>query len=307
MPEGHAALPDIAHLTLSDGAGVALRRWGGQGAQRIVISHGNGLAIEGFRDFATALQAEFEVIAFDMRNHGASGPGAILTDPWPRFLADIPEIFDAIQQHFGEKPTHGAFHSLSAASTLMAQGLTPRPWRSLTLFEPPVPPADAPNLLDAFLRLHADLSERTRRRRRQFTSPAQLRQTLARSPTFGGISEDSLQRLAEAQLIRSGASPEAPYALICDPEMEANTFRTEAACAFWGNLDRVRCPVQVVLGSYHGHDMPVLIDIGRHLIRRFGFDAATVEGGSHLMQLQRPDRSAELVIAYASNLAVPNP
>lgn len=286
-------------ITLSDGASIAIRRWGEPKPERIVISHGNGLAVDGFRDFGAALAQDYEVIAFDMRNHGQSGPGAVLDDPWPRFLKDIPEIFDAIQQTFGEKPTHGAFHSLSSASTLMAQGQTPRPWQTLTLYEPPIPPATDQELLQEFLDLHLELSQRTRNRRRRFTGPDQLVRSFERSPTFGGISRDALFRLARAMMTFTDDGSETPWQLICDPEMEANTYDIRRACDYWKDIEQVETPVQIVLGTTLGHDMPILIRTATHLARTFGFRGVSVEGGGHLMQLQRPERSAEHAIRFA--------
>lgn len=289
----------IRHIALSDGASVALRRWGGARPQRMVISHGNGLAIEGYRAFGRALEADFEVIAFDMRNHGDSGPGQVLSDPWPRYQRDIPEIVDAIRRLYGDKPMHGAFHSLSAAATLMAQGQDPRPWRSLTLYEPPVPPVPDADLLAQLHALHTGLAARTRLRRRRFSDPGQLVASLEKSPTFGGIEAGTLHRLACAMLFRSGADRLAPWELVCAPEMEANAFETRGDPAHWHSLGAVRCPVQVVTGSVFGHDMPILIQAATLLARTFGFAGATVEGGGHLMQLQRPERSADLAAAFA--------
>ena len=140
MTEGFDFKVEKEVLALSDGGRVAIRRWGEAKPERIVMSHGNGLAIDGFYEFAKVLMDDFEVVVFDMRSHGQSGPGEVMQNPWPRFVKDIPEIYDSIQATFGEKPMHGAFHSLSSIATLMAQSQEPRGWRSLTLYEPPVPP-----------------------------------------------------------------------------------------------------------------------------------------------------------------------
>lgn len=297
MTAGHD--DQIARITLSDGATVALRRWGAARAERMVISHGNGLAIAGFRDFGRALEDDFEVIAVDMRNHGDSGPGRVLEEPWPRYLQDMPEIFDAISALYGPKPTHGAFHSLSAAATLLAQGRDPRPWRSLTLYEPPIPPVPDIALCEQVYELHRDLAARTRKRRARFASPDALAAGLRKSPTFAGIDARTLRGLARAMLWRSDADPDLPWELVCAPEMEANTFEARGAGTDWQRMADVTCPVQVVLGSVMGHDMPLLVRSGTVLARSFGFAGANVEGGGHLMQLQRPLRSAELAVRFA--------
>lgn len=286
-------------LTLSDGGRVAVRRWGGEKPERMVLSHGNGLAIDGFYQFAEALMADFEIVVFDMRSHGQSGPGAVTDDPWPRYVADIPEIHDAIQARFGEKPMHGAFHSLSSVATLLAQSREPRPWRSLTLFEPPVPPVADAGLLAEFEETHQELSRRTRARRRRFSGPERLLKSLRRSPTFGGIPDAVTARLAEAMLYRADNDAAAPYELVCDPETEANTFDVRLPREWWDGIAEVRVPVQVVLGTTLGHDLPGLIRTGEFLARSFGFDCVAVEGGGHLMQMQRPGRSAEHAVRFA--------
>ncbi|MCZ4352881.1 alpha/beta hydrolase [Roseovarius aestuarii] len=303
MSETQVKVPAEAVLTMSDGASIAVRRWGAPKAQRMVISHGNGLAVDAFHAFGSALQNNFEIIAFDMRNHGTSGPGKVLSEPWPRFLNDIPEIFDGIQTVFGAKPTHGAFHSLSSASTLMAQGRDPRPWQSLSLFEPPVPPVEHAGLLERFNQMNLDLVHRTRVRRRRFETPERLIASFRKSPSFGGIKDAVLDRLARAVTYRTDADPLHPWELVCDPQMEANTYDTREFRGCWDELANVTCPVQIVIGTALGHDLPLLLQSTTLLARSFGFDAATVEGGSHLMQLQRPERCAELVATYAKKAA----
>lgn len=299
MPESPDFDVKTARIRLSDGQGIALRRWGGSRPRRMVISHGNGLAIDGFFEFGRELLRDFEVVAFDMRNHGQSGPGPVLDDPWPRFILDLPEIFDAIQTAFGEKPTHGAFHSLSSIGALLAQGQDMRPWRSLTLYEPPVPPAPDPAFCERLRDLHAGLIARTRNRRRRFRDPEQLVASLRRAATFSGVSDAVFLRLARAMLRHTGTPDDTPWELICDPDMEANTFDTSRTRDYWDGIGTIRTPVQIVLGTRLGHDMPILIDTAGYLAREFGFDCARVEGGGHLMQLQRPRRSAEHAARFA--------
>src|SRR5690625_4680180 len=82
--------------TMDDGATILLRRFG-TGDERVVISHGNGLAIDGFASFAQALVARgFEVVAFDLRNHGHN-PFHPQDEPnWLRFIRDFPAILRAM-------------------------------------------------------------------------------------------------------------------------------------------------------------------------------------------------------------------
>src|SRR5213080_3484037 len=65
---------------MGDGAIVRVRRHGRRDGTRMFVSNGNGFAIDGYVPFWGPLAERFDVIAFDMRNHGAnplatSGPG----------------------------------------------------------------------------------------------------------------------------------------------------------------------------------------------------------------------------------------
>ena len=49
---------------------IALRRHGNPNGPRLVLSHGNGLAIDLYYPFWSLLTDEFDVIVYDQRNHG---------------------------------------------------------------------------------------------------------------------------------------------------------------------------------------------------------------------------------------------
>lgn len=282
-----------ALATMDDGATILLRRQGPPAAERVVISHGNGLAIDGFARFAGALTARgFEVVAFDMRNHGRNPRHPVAGSNWRRFIADLPQILRGIDTAFGEKPTHGAFHSLSSAVCLLTQAETPYPWRSLTLFEPPVPPnADDPAHA-VFLDYHRNLSERAGRRRAQFDTPDALFASMRRSSLFRLVPDADLERLARATL---RPAPQGGWELSCPPEFEAATFRIDEIVALRPGLARVDCPVRLVLGDESIHYAHVLLDAGRALVRDFGFSAVELPLATHFMQLEHPETCAGLV------------
>lgn len=293
--------PDVTQrltVNLSDGATVSVRRWGPERERRVVISHGNGLAADGLWVFGRELLVDFEVVAFDLRNHGQSTPAGQPDMPWPRYIADIPEIFDAIVDGFGERETHGAFHSMSSACTLIAQTLTPRPWTSLTLFEPPIAPASAPDLVAKFNVMQQGLAERTLARRRDFPGPEDLARSFGRAPTFNGITPDAIHQLARATL-RPGSDG---WQLACAAEVEASNFVTAVELVrHWADFARVDVPVQIVLGDEAVHDMPLLAAFGRSMEQSFGFSVITCPGTNHFMQLQQPAWCARQVAAFAKN------
>jgi hypothetical protein len=62
-----------ADILMSDGAPIRLRRYGA-GPVRLMLSHGNGLAINAYLPFWEPLAESFELVAFDIRNHGENPP-----------------------------------------------------------------------------------------------------------------------------------------------------------------------------------------------------------------------------------------
>jgi len=294
------------HLTvkLSDGASVSVRRWGPEREQRIVISHGNGLAADGLWVFGRELLADFEVVAFDLRNHGQSVPTSQPEMPWPRYIADIPEIFDAIVDGLGARETHGAFHSMSSACTLIAQTLTPRPWASLTLFEPPLAPASSPDLRRRFDVMQQGLAERALKRRREFPDPEDLARSFGRVPAFSDVAADAILQFARATLRPADAG----WQLACAVEVEASNFVTAVDLVrHWDDFAGIDVPVQLIVGDEAVHDMPILAEFGRSMAQSFGFSVITCPGTNHFMQLQRPAWCGRQVAAFAkSNSKTPS-
>ena len=62
--------PDTFNVSMDDGVEIVIRHHPKPGADRLYISHGNGFAVDGYRVFWEPLLADFDVVLFDMRNHG---------------------------------------------------------------------------------------------------------------------------------------------------------------------------------------------------------------------------------------------
>src|SRR5690554_93028 len=73
------ALPNIDPIDrfaarMTDGAELQVRRYGNGTGPRLVISHGNGFAVDGYRVFWQPLYDDYDVVVFDIRNHGLNEP-----------------------------------------------------------------------------------------------------------------------------------------------------------------------------------------------------------------------------------------
>jgi len=143
MTRIHVPAPAATHDTeMSDGAVITLRQYGNLSAPRVILSHGNGCAIDAYFPYWERLLPDFEVVAFDFRNCGVN-PVHDGEHGYARFLADMTAVYDAIDLVFGRKPQIGAFHSMSARTNLKYALDGNRRLDGLIVFDPPmVPPPD---------------------------------------------------------------------------------------------------------------------------------------------------------------------
>ena len=99
---------------------VFLRRHGNPSGPRLVLSHGNGLAIDLYYPYWSLLTDEFDLIVYDLRNHGWNAVTALEDHNVPKLISDHDTILDAIDLEYGEKAQAGVFHSLSALVSLLS-------------------------------------------------------------------------------------------------------------------------------------------------------------------------------------------
>src|SRR5262245_20859979 len=103
-------------LTMGDGAIIRVRRHGQPDGLRLFVSNGNGFAIDGYHSFWGPLAHRFEVIAFDVRNHGANPRAASGKDghTYAQMTLDLERVLRLVTARLGPKTSVGAFHSMSA-------------------------------------------------------------------------------------------------------------------------------------------------------------------------------------------------
>ena len=110
-----------------------------------MLSHGNGFAIDGYFSFWSRFLGSFDVVVFDMRSHGQNPRAEPPNHDYAHMVPDLDGICRAVGEEFGEKPTAGVFHSMSAQCAML-QALAGRSdFAALILFDPPdVPPPGHP-------------------------------------------------------------------------------------------------------------------------------------------------------------------
>ncbi len=166
----------------SRGVSLALLDWGGDGPLAL-LHHATGFCKAVWAPVAEALRAHFHVIALDARGHGDSTQLAgAAAYAWPEFGADLAAAAEALAAELGPVAL-GMGHSFGGTAMLAASRARPDLLRRLVLVDPVVPPPAAmlpPRALDA----PNPLAEGARRRRTEWPSLAEARESWGQRSVF---------------------------------------------------------------------------------------------------------------------------
>ena len=282
-------------VRLEDDTVTALRRYGNPDGRRLIISHGNGLAIDLYYPFWSLLVDDFDVIVYDIRNHGRNSLTPIDRHNVPTFISDLYRILDAIDAHFGPKPRVGVYHSLSAliallslSSIMASPSSTHGPdFSTLVLFDPPL---YRPNVSETqFDELAELLAHRTRRRSNGFETRRDFEELVRYSTSFLRVVPGVHQLMATTTLRRS--ADDDCFELRCPPEYEARIVEFVRSYAGLVDLENLPCHVKVI-----GADptLPFAYLPTLDLVQMDTVDYDFLPEATHYLQLEKP---AECVAA----------
>lgn len=294
------AKPDLivplatVNLQLSDGAEILLRQHGRPGAPRLVLSHGNGLAIDGYAAFWSHLCADYEVIVFDMRNHGRNPVHDIAQHRFDRLALDIGEVFDGVAKAFGSGPCVGIFHSMSAiaaTSWLAAAG----PFcDALVLVDPPVYPPAGHQLEQSELSEMNALAERASRRPTDYESPDELSAVFSKGRAFSRWVPGAAHDMANATLRYREETGR--WQLCCPREFEAVIYATNNQPIAWQTLAGALTAPMLLLGAdpkLEGQMQPGLLCEALAQIGQFEYQP--IAETTHFLQIEKPMACIELI------------
>ena len=275
-------IPDpvsVCEVRVADDTEIAVRQHGKADAPlRLILCHGNGLAIDLYYPFWSLLVDEFELIVFDLRNHGWNRPGQRQHHNIPTLIRDHDLVLDAIVRRYGEKPSVGVFHSLSTVVALLSE--TQR-YSGLVLFEPPLckPSASEAEFDNACERAAAMI----RRRRERYSTEEEFADMLAYLPGFLHVLPGVRQLMARTTLRRTGG--DMPYELRCPREFEAQITEYLRSFAPMLDLEELSSPTKVI-----GADptLPFTYLPSFDLSQVTAVDYDFVVDGTHLLQLEKP-------------------
>ena len=283
---------------LDDGTVTVVRRYGNVDGRRLILSHGNGMAIDLYYPFWSLLVDEFDLVLYDIRNHGWNRLGPISQHNVPMFIADLHRILAAIDQRFGAKPRIGVFHSLSALIALLSLSsvVTERfsneepSFSHLVLYDPPL---FVPSDRGTFEEVAEVLIRRARKRTRQFKAPEEFAELLRYSPSFSRMVPGARELMAATTLRKSDDGEH--YVLRCPPEYEIRVV--EYATSYGGLVDLgdLPCPIKVI-GADPTLPSAYLPTFELDLMGATEYDF--LPDATHYLQLEKPEECVAAMHAF---------
>lgn len=209
--------PQSAEIVRSSaGVDIALHRFGGDG-ETLVLCHATGFNAFAYGPLMPTLTAEFDVVGFDFRGHGASSAPNDGDYGWDRMVDDLLAVTD----HLGGGPVRAFGHSMGATTIVSAELRQPGTIAAAWLFEPIIFPDD-------LVRGQSTMPDRARKRRAIFDSREQALARYASRPPLGTWRADAL-----AGYVTGGFRDldDGTVQLACHPETEATIFESPATYA----------------------------------------------------------------------------
>ena len=261
---------------------TTVRQHGNPTGSRIVLSHGSGLAADLYYPFWSLLADDYDLMVYDLRNHGWNSVGAQTDHNIPTLISDHDIILEAIDREYGSKPTVGIFHSLATLITLLSFS---RLYSVLVLFDPPLtkPGASQTELHDAAERQAA----RIRRRGHHFETREDFVELLGIFPTFKRAVPGVHELMARTTL-RPTASGDG-FELRCPREYEAQLM--DYARSFFPllDLDLLACPTKII-GADPTLPHAYLPTLDQRIVSAMDYDF--IPEATHFLQLEKPRECA---------------
>lgn len=282
--------PEAVHeVRVGDGYPIVLRRHGNPDGPRLVVSHGNGFAVDAYWPFWSRFIDGFDVFVHDIRSHGWNPVGDPEVHSIPVLAEDFACVSREIDRCFGARPKVGVFHSLSALTALHSRAS--HEYAALVLFDPPL--RRPGRVMTELEKLGSRMGAVTRRRQERFDTPDAYAELLSKRAAFGGLDAGRLSLFARATL-RPAADGDG-YELGCPREHEARLWDSFYPFARTVDFDAIACPVKVI-GSDPTVPNSFLPSTDMPELMRLDYDF--VPETTHLLQLERPRACAASTLEY---------
>lgn len=261
------------------GTEISVRRHGRPDGTRIVLTHGAGLAADLLCPFWTLLTDDYDVMVYDLRNHGRNRTGLMKDHNLPTLVRDHDIVLEAIDREYGCKPTVGVLHSLSTMIALLSEG---KRYSALVLFDPPLVKAGVNEI--EMIEEAKRVAEMAQRRAHKFRNREEFVELMEFLPMFKRM-QPGVHELMGRTLLRQSPTGEG-FELRCPREYESQL--TEYARSFFVLIDyeSTACPTKVI-GADPTLPYAYLPNLDQHLAASMDYDF--IPETTHFLQLEKPE------------------
>jgi len=278
---------------MTDGAEIILRRHGNVDKPRLMITNGNGFAVDGYRVFWEPLLEDYEVVAFDMRNHGQNKPAGGDGHNYLQFARDVGSVFEAATNRWGKKKTAGIFHSMSARSALKHAVQMGWVWDALVLFDPPSVPPRGHELYEPMRTFEHKLIEFACNRPDRFSSEEEMLALYREGRASQHWLPEAQEDMARAVLRKTDEG----YELSCQRELEATIYLGALTLNLWPPASEAGGPVKLI-GADPEMKGGITGRANQALGLEQGYDFDYVPGTGHLLQIEKPAECREVMLSF---------
>ena len=277
----------VFDIRVDDDTYITLRRHGQPSGHRLVLSHGNGLAVDLYLPFWSLLADDFDIIVYDLRNHGWNETGPIENHNIPTFVKDHDLVMSTIDEHYGKKPRIGIFHSMSGLISLLSP-VRGGDFAARVLLDPPLcRPGRSYEDFDIAATRTAAIA---RRRTDRFRGHDEFVELMSYFPLFRHVRPEVLDLMART-ILRSEGS-EGTYTLRCPRDYEAQIIDYAGSYSVLVDFTELASPTKVIgadpLVPYSY--LPTL-DLSDMLSVDYDF----LPDATHFLPLEQPEECAAIV------------
>ncbi len=286
--------PERDEFRATDGADIALWRWPQSKARPTLHwAHATGFHGRLYHPLLDELATDVNVLAWDMRGHGASVGAANLSTfrGWETYYRDLIALLECL-----DEPVWLAGHSIGATTSIMAAARRPDKVLGLILAEPVImdPMQGLKLWLTKLLRQSQRLSlaAGAARRRRVFQSHAAALENYRGRGGFKTWPEAWLNAYVQHAFVPQGDQVQ----LACAPEWESTTFaHTEHNP--WPGIRQLRCPVIALAAERGSTFSPKAQKRLKALLP--SADIRILEGTTHFLPMEQKDTVRDAILQLA--------
>ena len=277
---------EVFSVEVKGGTKIIVRRYSNRGKPCLLLSHGNGFAIDAYLPFWSELRSEFELFIYDQRHHGYNQPSQYDDSDFDLFADDLDKIISKARQIVRNVPIYGVYHSLSAVAALLHAKNYETQLDALILFDPPLQPPKSHKLFNIAHNFEMKLSDWAKNRQQSFKSPEDLSQHFHKSRSLSGWVNGAYELMAKSVLKEKGSN----WELICPPRIESQIYRHNASLILWEFFDELTTPIALIIADPDHPAKQAPAQVCSSLVKSSDIPFIMVPGTTHLLQIEKPEK-----------------